>query len=77
MGASVGVSYETSKKFVYSSGIDFLMTAGSYTAMSDYLYNGGLTAAFHFVNTTLSAPPLFVEFVDAVFPMLIFPSKTG
>lgn len=39
MGASVGVgvSYETSKKFVYSSGIDFLMTAGSYTAMSDYL----------------------------------------
>ena len=29
MGASVGVgvSYETSKNFVYSSGIDFLMTA--------------------------------------------------
>lgn len=64
MGASVGVSYETSKKFVYSSGIDFLMTAGSYTAMSDYLYNGGLTAAFHFVNATLSAPPFLVEFVD-------------
>ena len=44
MGASVGVgvSYETSKNFVYSSGIDFLMTAGSYTAMSDY-YNGGLS----------------------------------
>lgn len=53
MGASVGVgvSYETSKKFVYSSGIDFLMTAGSYTAMSDYLYNGGLTAAFPSVNS--------------------------
>lgn len=52
LGANVGVgvSYETSKKFVYSSGIDFLMTAGSYTAMSDY-YNGGLTAAFPSVNS--------------------------
>lgn len=52
MGANVGVgvSYETSKNFVYSSGIDFLMTAGSYTAMSDY-YNGGLTAAFPAVNS--------------------------
>lgn len=44
MGASVGVgvSYETSKNFVYSSGFDFLMTAGGYTAMSDYLSNGDL-----------------------------------
>lgn len=36
----VGVSYETSKKFVYASGIDFLLTAGGYAAMSDYLSNG-------------------------------------
>lgn len=53
LGANIGVglSYETSKKFVFSSGIDFLMTAGNYTAMSDYLSNVGLTAAFPSVNS--------------------------
>lgn len=53
MGASVGVgvSYETSKNFVYSSGFDFLMTAGGYTVMSDYLSNGGLMTAFPSVNS--------------------------
>ena len=53
LGANIGVglSYETSKKFVFSSGIDFLMTAGNYTAMSDYFSNVGLTAAFPSVNS--------------------------
>ena len=58
----VGVSYETSKKFVYASGIDFLLTAGGYTAMSDYLSNGNLTTAFPSVNSREVSVQIPVKF---------------
>lgn len=54
LGANLGlgISYETNKKFVYSTGIDFLLTGGSYTAMSDYISDkGGPTEAFPNVNS--------------------------
>ena len=58
----VGVSYETSKKFVYASGIDFLLTAGGYAAMSDYLSNGNLTTAFPPVNSREVSVQIPVKF---------------
>lgn len=58
----VGVSYETSKKFVYASGIDFLLTAGGYAAMSDYLSNVNLTTAFPSVNSREVSVQIPVKF---------------
>lgn len=58
----VGVSYETSKKFVYASGIDFLLTAGGYAAMSDDLSNGNLTTAFPSVNSKEVSVQIPVKF---------------
>lgn len=58
----VGVSYETSKKFVYASGIDFLLTAGGYAAMSDYLSNENLTTAFPSVNSREVSVQIPVKF---------------
>ena len=58
----VGVSYETSKKFVYASGIDFLLTAGGYAAISDYFSNGNLTTAFPSVNSREVSVQIPVKF---------------
>lgn len=54
LGANLGLglSYETSKKFVYSTGVDFILTGSSYTVMSDYVSDkGGPSVAFPTVNS--------------------------
>ena len=44
------------------SGIDFLLTAGGYAAMSDYLSNGNLTTAFPSVNSREVSVQIPVKF---------------
>ena len=51
-GLGVGISYETDNRFVISSGLDFLLVRGGFTAMSEYVSpTGGPFTTFPSVNT--------------------------